>query len=349
MYTSITIKNFRNLHDLTLDNLARINLIAGKNGIGKTAALEAIFIVTNPFNPELIYRVLGFRGLSLLQIGMKPNTLQHNVFREFDIENPIMITRQRTDGLSGTLEISSADDEPDYVYVDEKTILQDFLPIRFKFVTLENNVFEHLLTVNADGRFVIKPRATENPLGAFFISPYAPAQDDNEVLKFSDLVFEGKEVLVLEALQIIEPRLNKLILLNTNGRNLLHGVVGAEKPKPIGLLGAGLSRLATMVLNISHVKANGAILIDEIENGFHYEILPRVWAVLREVAEHFDVQVFASTHSYEMIRAAQKTFEHDKTFRYFRLGRSQNTGAIYTVTYDQEGLEFAVEHDYEVR
>ncbi|MBN1565485.1 MAG: AAA family ATPase, partial [Anaerolineae bacterium] len=43
MYTSFHIKNFRGFRDLTLDGLARVNLIAGGNNVGKTALLEAIF------------------------------------------------------------------------------------------------------------------------------------------------------------------------------------------------------------------------------------------------------------------------------------------------------------------
>jgi len=48
MYQSFRIKNFRGFRDLTLDSLERINLIAGKNNVGKTALLEAIFFALAP-------------------------------------------------------------------------------------------------------------------------------------------------------------------------------------------------------------------------------------------------------------------------------------------------------------
>ncbi len=44
MYTSFKIENFRGFDHLELDDLARINLIAGKNNVGKTSVLESLFI-----------------------------------------------------------------------------------------------------------------------------------------------------------------------------------------------------------------------------------------------------------------------------------------------------------------
>ena len=53
MYKSFNIENFRCFSELTLKPLERINLIAGKNNIGKTALLEALWIRHGYQNPEL--------------------------------------------------------------------------------------------------------------------------------------------------------------------------------------------------------------------------------------------------------------------------------------------------------
>ncbi len=42
MYCAFNVKNFRGFDDLTIEGLRRINLIAGKNNVGKTALLEAL-------------------------------------------------------------------------------------------------------------------------------------------------------------------------------------------------------------------------------------------------------------------------------------------------------------------
>ena len=53
MYRSFTIKNFRCFDELTVEGMGRINLIAGKNNVGKTALLEALWVHNcGPVEPE---------------------------------------------------------------------------------------------------------------------------------------------------------------------------------------------------------------------------------------------------------------------------------------------------------
>ena len=53
MFESIRVRNFRILDDLRIGGLSRINLIAGRNGSGKTSLLEAIFLLAGAGNPQL--------------------------------------------------------------------------------------------------------------------------------------------------------------------------------------------------------------------------------------------------------------------------------------------------------
>ena len=46
MYKSFRVKNFRCFKDLQINDLGRVNLIAGKNNTGKTALLEAMYILS---------------------------------------------------------------------------------------------------------------------------------------------------------------------------------------------------------------------------------------------------------------------------------------------------------------
>ena len=48
MFTSFTVKKFRCFRELTVNPLGRINLIAGKNNVGKTALLEALYLHAGP-------------------------------------------------------------------------------------------------------------------------------------------------------------------------------------------------------------------------------------------------------------------------------------------------------------
>jgi len=90
-------------------------------------------------------------------------------------------------------------------------------------------------------------------------------------------------------------------------------------------------------------------LIDEIENGLHHSILPRVWQAIGAAAQEFNTQVFATTHSLECIAAAHKAFMESESydFRLHRLERKDEK--IRAVTYDQEDLNSAIETGFEVR
>jgi len=46
MFTQFIINNFRCFHYFDYTNVNRINLISGKNNVGKTALLEALFLHT---------------------------------------------------------------------------------------------------------------------------------------------------------------------------------------------------------------------------------------------------------------------------------------------------------------
>ena len=41
---SLYIKNYKNLRELSIDSLARVNLIVGCNNVGKSTLLEAVSI-----------------------------------------------------------------------------------------------------------------------------------------------------------------------------------------------------------------------------------------------------------------------------------------------------------------
>ena len=91
------------------------------------------------------------------------------------------------------------------------------------------------------------------------------------------------------------------------------------------------------------------VLIDEIENGLHYSVLTQVWQAIAKAARQNDVQVFATTHSWECIRAADEAFAAEEPFD-FRLHRLDRIGdAIEVVSYDQEGIEVSLTTGLEMR
>jgi predicted ATPase len=71
---------------------------------------------------------------------------------------------------------------------------------------------------------------------------------------------------------------------------------------PVTLLSSGINKLLCLLLAIASYP-KGAVVIDEIEIGFYFSRMPSVWRLLLSFAKKYDVQIFASTHSEECLKA----------------------------------------------
>ena len=94
MYSSFVAEGFRGFRRLKVDGLQRVNLIAGANGVGKTALLEALFLHCGGFNPALVVTVAATRGISAYKIesdaAVEPPW--SSLFLEFDESRKVTLT-----------------------------------------------------------------------------------------------------------------------------------------------------------------------------------------------------------------------------------------------------------------
>ena len=58
---SLEIKGFRGFRHLTIERLGRVNLIVGKNGVGKSSLLEALCLYAEKGSPKVIWEILNTR------------------------------------------------------------------------------------------------------------------------------------------------------------------------------------------------------------------------------------------------------------------------------------------------
>src|SRR5262249_4624478 len=152
---------------------------------------------------------------------------------------------------------------------------------------------------------------------------------------YGELESAKRQEEILPALRLLEPRLQRLSLIPFAGAPVLHGDIGLSRLVPLPLMGEGLRRLLSILLAIATHKG-GVILIDEIENGIHHSVLNKVWQAIALVARQANVQLFATTHSYECILAAHEAFAVSEPYD-FALHRLDRTDAgIRPVTYDQD-------------
>ena len=167
--------------------------------------------------------------------------------------------------------------------------------------------------------------------------------------RFGKLQLLGNDEEVLRFIRPLEPRLQRLVAITIRNTPIIHAYVhGMHRPIPVQLLGEGFNRMLTLALSMNEARG-GLLLVDEIENGLHHSVQQEVFSVLLDLARLFDVQVFATTHSDECIRAAHRALsgKGHQDFTYYRLDRTN--GEVRVVSFDGEMLETAIAHGMNIR
>jgi energy-coupling factor transporter ATP-binding protein EcfA2 len=92
MYERISIQGFRGLKELTIDHLAPISILIGKNGSGKSTVLEALWVHAVPDAP-FFGEVDAFRNFEwdLEAPDRSPAPWQH-LFYGYELQEPIVIS-----------------------------------------------------------------------------------------------------------------------------------------------------------------------------------------------------------------------------------------------------------------
>ena len=210
-------------------------------------------------------------------------------------------------------------------------------------------------------------RATREELlvrdGIITARAYPQTQDESRlvttnVLAYDDLsalwdsiTLTPREDQVVAALQVVEPDLERISF--TSRQQLRSGVLiklrNQKEPVPLSSLGDGMRRVLAVVASLVSVDG-GTLLVDEIDTGLHYSVLYNMWRLIFTIAQRSNTQVFATTHSFDCVRAFQQALhEHDiaGAGRVIRLDKHDNT--VLATSYVGHELDIAVDQGIEVR
>ena len=98
VYKEISIKNYKCFKDFTFKNLKRFNIITGRNNVGKTNLLEAIFILSGT-SPLLMLTTYNFRGMPFFQFDLAGTAALESplniFFNHFNAANQIELSCKR--------------------------------------------------------------------------------------------------------------------------------------------------------------------------------------------------------------------------------------------------------------
>ncbi len=359
MYKSFEISNFRCFTHFKLNSLKRINLLAGKNGAGKTSLLEALFLFSARNNPELALRVNARRGIET--ISLKPIISDESpfelIFKDFNTSGPVSFKATLKNNAVRTVGYKVVTDLKDInrVYnllakegIDASSIIETLEPGKVLELSHKNGGKKgsHYLVLSKTGSRVVPAMPNPDFLTFFLTHNFM----DHEALakQFGQLAVDKKSEKIVNILKIVDDRLNDIRSVPHPGPDMLYGDIGGPKLMPLPLLGNGIMLLAEYALTI-YSAPDGVVLIDEIENGLHHSILGQVWLALAKAAKENNTQLFATTHSLECIKAAHRAFAKDKSydFQLIRLDRKEQE--VKPVVMDREIIETAIEANMEIR
>ncbi|MGK7926365.1 MAG: AAA family ATPase [Spirulina sp.] len=84
MLRDLRIQNYRCFEDFYIDSLAPVNLIVGKNSIGKTCFLEAIHLLTRPGYNSL-FSILNSRNSKYNKIGFEQSENSERIALKYSL------------------------------------------------------------------------------------------------------------------------------------------------------------------------------------------------------------------------------------------------------------------------
>lgn len=325
---NLQITNFKCFKQLDVQGLGQVNLIGGKNNVGKTAFLEAV---------------------ELFALSEEPYDLASSMYK-------ILERRQDKGDLTNPLEHP----EMDFIYGNESetTFVSPLKICKIKYGIhfSEAGIPFQLLTacVNDEIRnFSIKENEIiflTNRNQRIFISSSKVREQEIAIL-LGSLIDLGREEFLDHSLSLFDNNLLQLKLIPIE-RGILLKIKLKDRKNLVLLssLGEGVNRYIAIVCAIWANK-DGFLLIDEIENGIHYTNYKKLWEIIFKVSVDANCQLFITTHSKESITAFNDMqFENEScNAQYFELYKNLKTDLIIASSRDKEQLRYALTHEGRIR
>lgn len=364
---SFYLENFRIFDQLEVKRLGRINLIVGRNNVGKSAFLEAVYIYATRADSVVLMELARARQ-EQWESGIKESEKEFSFssFRHFFKGHKLPLLNETGFKLaskkSTPLHVNTA------AYITEKN--DKGLLIRRKLTDTEEiknlgTKVEVFIVAEQDNYRQVVSYQGQNLDELFSLSQFVPDDSefavqlvptqgisDNEAAEFWDAIdLTGLEEIVLDGVKLIEERLQGLtfVIGHKLGGNRIPLVKLKDQKERVSLksLGDGVTRVFHIMLALVNAK-DGVLLIDEFENGLHWTVQESVWRVLFTMAEKLNVQVFCTTHSRDCINAFDVVWhEFENEAAFFRLYAHNNE--IRVREYDLETLSDSLETDVDVR
>jgi AAA15 family ATPase/GTPase len=294
---------------LEIKGLKQVNLFGGKNNSGKTILLEALRIWAAKGDPTVVNHLIAQRG----QFTPGWNESYDSLFH-----------RKKLLGQQNGQEL--------VLTINELSIRRiksvDFRT--YSELYWNSQLAKPNLNAAIPADFP-KDETVFVPFGNDAAFPLINLWDKIVLTPFEDDVMRIMRETVLPG----------LVRLDVNKDRVLVRVEGEEKPLPIQNFGDGARKLLMVAIALVSAR-DKMLLIDEIESGLHHSVLEVLWDKIFFYSKEWNVQVFATTHSHDVVKTFTYVLEKELNRNdgaYFRLQPDRKTGLIEVISYDLSKLE----------
>lgn len=374
MLESLEIKNFRVFSHLAIRRLGRVNLVVGKNNVGKTTLLEALRLYASIWPPSTVESILDWRDEVGASNEGKTRLLLHSLFpgRRAKRGDVFRIGPCETDEERLAF-VATAEIKPEETSEPGEATAAAYAPTARTSLNIQSAGIGY--RVHADGRWGYRVwsdtwKLPDPPYDPPCLRSVRARKDPNDTIQdwWDAISLSEAKSRVIDALQLIAPIRDITYVgdpRSGEGRMAKARVEGVDEPVALASLGDGTVRIFQLAVALEYaaVFATSAkkgdyrgnvfplLLIDEVESGIHHTLHTRLWRFILQSARELGVQVFATTHSWDCLEGFAQAVAEDEqadalAIRLERVEGEEQTGVV---SFDRDDLPIVVRDSIEVR
>ena len=369
MIRNLSLESYRGFESFKVADLKRVNLLVGTNNCGKSTVLEALDFLISKGDPSVLVRPLSrrgetkfgeseaftvvshlFHGNPRLRPGIKLQVSAENSFLPLTVE---IVLREDLEQQATLFDLVDEDELP--VFNDEA------IPTLGLRISGEKGHELPDIPVWKDGslapRLSPRLRRARSEIGfragsSQFLTPDSLFPSSMHFM-WDAAIASNRESEVVDAMRIFDRRIESVHFLTSRTsraapEGILLGFSDSGSRLPLGGFGDGMRRL--LALSLALVKTSqGYLLIDEIDTGLHYSVMRDMWNLVVETALNSEIQVFATTHSYDCIAGLASLIEAQPELASEISIQHIDTSLTKAVNIEGQQIPLVVRNDIEVR
>ena len=344
MFNKIEIERFRGIKYASIEGFKQINLFFGKNNCGKSSLLESLFLASGLSNPLLPIHVNFMRGYNKSRL----NDLKLD-FYNLESSQPIHIRVENKEKRDLKIRLFEQNQSNVYLNADNTNILSNVeegkYGLKFNF-KIDEKSFESQLRFDSANSTDVKRIVSKQYVESLRCTYLSPKYDFNASIQGLKNILQNKdEHFIIDGLKLIEPRVKDFIF--TDKEMLVD--VGLARRISVNMMGDGARKIVSLLTAVYDCK-DGALLVDEISNGFHYSVMCNLWNVLINAAIRNNTQLFVTTHDVDSIKGLRDAaLENYKdvvaAFKLLKTGDDE----LKAYHYSLESLDYSINQEIEIR